>query len=569
MANSSKDPIWQAKVTAEVAVHPTLQSVIEDKCATCHMPMGRTEAIYNGSDHYAFNDGISDDLSMDGVSCTVCHQIQKDNFGQESFSGQYNITNAHDIFGPYISPTTMPMINQTGYTPVYSDHVHSSDLCATCHTLFTPYIDNEGQIAGYLPEQTPYLEWENSIYPNESIECQTCHIPGTEEEIKISAQPGWLTTLRTPIYRHEFVGANVFMARLLKENNNTILAAATDAHFDSTISKTLNMLQNQTINLTAQGLLESDTLNLTVSIENKSGHKFPTGFPSRRAWLHVVVKNKNSETIFESGGWTENGEIAGLDQDYEIHHTVISSPDQVQIYESVMHDVDDNVTFTLLRGAKYIKDNRIPPKGFKSQHENYPSTAILGNAADDPDFNYSGEDQEGSGSDQVQYKIPVTNPSDEFEVLVEMRYQTLAVPFLQDLFSHQTDQIAQFSEYYENANKKPILVASVSEKISSTDVNHINPIPKQYGLLRNYPNPFNCSTVLEFNIKEKSHVSLQIYDLLGRKIKTILSGEYIPGTHHARWDGNDTSGHSLPSGIYVATLQTNKERDQLRLLLLK
>ena len=51
MAHAAKDPLWQAKVTAEVAENPHLQPVIEDKCITCHAPMGRTESIYHGSDH--------------------------------------------------------------------------------------------------------------------------------------------------------------------------------------------------------------------------------------------------------------------------------------------------------------------------------------------------------------------------------------------------------------------------------------------------------------------------------------------------------------------------------------
>ena len=144
MSNAAKDPLWQAKVKAEVEENPALQSIIEDKCLTCHAPMGRTEAIYNGASHFSFSEAMNDELSMDGVSCTLCHQIQAGNFGIESFSGKYQISNVHEIFGPYQSPLSMPMFNAVGFTPVFSDHVHSSELCATCHTLFTPYLDNEG-----------------------------------------------------------------------------------------------------------------------------------------------------------------------------------------------------------------------------------------------------------------------------------------------------------------------------------------------------------------------------------------------------------------------------------------
>ena len=50
MANAARDPFWQAKVSAEVAAHPEFKQFIEDKCTTCHSPMGRTEAHYLGQD---------------------------------------------------------------------------------------------------------------------------------------------------------------------------------------------------------------------------------------------------------------------------------------------------------------------------------------------------------------------------------------------------------------------------------------------------------------------------------------------------------------------------------------
>src|SRR5690606_40075326 len=61
-----------------------------------------------------------------------------------------------------------------------------------------------------------------------------------------------------------------------------------------------------------------------------SGHKFPTGFPSRRAWLHVTLTDAAGEVVFESGAWTEEGKVVGDDHDadparYEPHHALIRS----------------------------------------------------------------------------------------------------------------------------------------------------------------------------------------------------------------------------------------------------
>lgn len=559
MANASNDPVWQAKVAAEVNAHPALQSVIEDKCTTCHMPMGRTEAIYHDANYYSFNEGLADTLSMDGVSCTLCHQIQKDNFGQEqSFSGHYEITNIHEIYGPYTSPTTLPMINQSGYTPVYNEQVHSSELCATCHTLFTPYVDNQGEVAGYFPEQTPYLEWENSIYPANEIECQTCHMPETNEAMKISIMPDWLTTLRSPIYEHEFVGANVFMTSLIKENREKIKATATEDHFDNTIAKTLSMLQEQSLKLTSREELISDSLNIEVSLENMTGHKFPTGFPSRRAWIHLLVRNQDHDTIFESGSWNKDGEIIGLDENYESHHAVIQDQEQVQIYEAIMKDVDGEPTYTLLRGAEYIKDNRLPPKGFSEQNEDYESIAIIGNAADDPDFNPSGSSDAGIPSDKLIYKIPVSEQDQEVELTIELRYQTFSYRFLQDLFSHQIEKVLQFKEYYQKMDMEPVLLTSLSRKIDLKESNSFQTNDEYTdALLKNYPNPFSASTILKFHIHKSSYINLEVHDMLGKKIKTIASGRYLPGIHELSWDGSDEHGNLVPDGIYLASLFTD------------
>ncbi|MGQ9797891.1 MAG: hypothetical protein ACUVRG_01155, partial [Ignavibacterium sp.] len=152
-------------VAEEVHNYPQLQQTIETTCTRCHAPMGYTEAVYNGQNNYSINEMKQDPIANDGVSCTACHQIKPDNFGlQNSYSGHYVIENDSIIYGPYENPETTVMNMVVNFLPVYSTHLNKSELCATCHTLFTPYLDNQGQIAGQFPEQTPYLEWKNSIY---------------------------------------------------------------------------------------------------------------------------------------------------------------------------------------------------------------------------------------------------------------------------------------------------------------------------------------------------------------------------------------------------------------------
>jgi hypothetical protein len=77
---------------------------------------------------------------------------------------------------------------------------------------------------------------------------------------------------------------------------------------------------------------------VTQHVENLSGHKFPTAFPSRRAWLHFTVHDHGGRVVFESGALRPDGSIVGNDNDadprrFEPHYAAINSTEQVEIYE--------------------------------------------------------------------------------------------------------------------------------------------------------------------------------------------------------------------------------------------
>ena len=137
------------------------------------------------------------EAGQDGVSCSLCHQIQPDNLGKaESFSGGYAIDTSTEppdrvMFGPYETPFGRPMQMHTGYLPTFGEHTNSAAFCGTCHNLITPYVDAAGQIAGEFPEQMPYTEWENSAF-GQGVACQSCHMPQAAGSVVISPMPGML-----------------------------------------------------------------------------------------------------------------------------------------------------------------------------------------------------------------------------------------------------------------------------------------------------------------------------------------------------------------------------------------
>jgi hypothetical protein len=518
-----------------------------------------------------------DPLANDGVSCTVCHQIKPDNFGSEqSYSGHFIIEADSIIYGPYDNSDTLLMPNVTGYTAMFGAHMNQSELCATCHTLFTPFFDNQGNIGGYFPEQTPYLEWKNSIYPTQNEQCQDCHMPKINDPILLSGMGGFPP--RTPFWRHTFVGGNAYMLKMLKDNIDSVGATAESQHFDSTIARAEYNLNEKSFLMNAETEYENDSLVVKVTLENTAGHKLPTGIPFRRMWIHLKVEQVGGPVIFESGEWDAEGKIPDYDSDYEPHYQVITNENEVQVYEGVIIDVDQQVTYTLLRASDYIKDNRIPPKGFTLTHVSYDSTGIFGNALLDPNFNKAGS-SEGTGSDIVTYKMPAL-PNTDYRITVEVCYQSIKPELADHLRGINELDINRFIGMYDNLPNLPFIMRGVTFDIVTGVKNEINPA-NSFLLEQNYPNPFNPTTKINFTIpsviasetKQYKLVLLKVYDVLGNEVATLVNKKLRAGTYEIEFSaiGGSASGgnaYSLPSGIYFYRLNAGGYSDTKKMILL-
>lgn len=104
--------------------------------------------------------------------------------------------------------------------------------------------------------------------------------------------------------------------------------------------------------------------------------------------------------------------------------------------------------------------------------------------------------------------------------------------------------------------------------ISQTGIDDTH-IPSEFSLHQNYPNPFNSSTTISFTLPEAGHVDLAIYDIAGRLVKTLVNADVNAGQQVIIWDGTDTSGRPVTSGIYFYTLRSGKILSSRRMLLLK
>jgi hypothetical protein len=438
------------------------------------MPMAHTQATADSTTVAIFGDGFLNpdndlyDAAMDGISCALCHQIGAENLGDPStFSGHFPIdtttTKDRSIFGKYSDPGVNKMSGN--FLAVFGAHVEDSALCATCHTLYTSAYDAGGNpIPGdeEFPEQTPYLEWEHSSYGDgvgEDTFCQECHMPsisGTAPLSKRGSSPP-----RANFGKHYFAGGNAFILSILRDHGPELGVTASTADFNETIARSQAVLAEETAALDIQSAqVVGDQLVASLKVANMAGHKFPSGIPLRRSWIHLTLEESNGVKLLESGRPSPDGTVAGNDADsdqttYEPHYDLIDSDDQVQIYEAIMADAADNVTYTLLRATEYLKDNRLLPQGFDK--ERAPDDIEVEGAAED-DANFTG------GSDEIEYRSSLSAGGGLVKISAELLYQPFSAAAAEDLDADSAAEahVAQFAGYYDAADHTPDHVAAAA-----------------------------------------------------------------------------------------------------------
>jgi hypothetical protein len=405
--------------------------------------------------HLPFNPKKDEDrLAADGVSCSLCHQITKDKLGtRESFVGGFVVDTTKPKgeraeYGPYKVDAGHARIMRSssgGFQPTESEHIRKSEICATCHTLYTQALGPQGKIVGELPEQMPYQEWLHSGF-RDNQSCQSCHMPVVEDAVPVTPVFG---EPREGFSRHTFVGGNFFMLRLLNRFRAELGVEALPQELESAASRTIDFLKANAVAISIDRVdLRADRLEAVITVRNLGGHKFPTAYPARRVWLHVTVRDRNNRAIFESGALEPSGLIKGNDNDadatrYEPHHREIASPDQVQIYEAIMADASGALTTGLLNAVKYVKDNRLLPRGFDKRTAD-KDIAVQGDAARDPDF--------GDKGDSIRYAAAMGDAQGPFQIEAELWYQPISYRWAQNLRPYDAFEPRRFVGYYETVS---------------------------------------------------------------------------------------------------------------------
>jgi hypothetical protein len=553
MGLSGVDPFWKAKVSHETLVNPSHAAELQDLCTSCHAPLGHYTAMYKGQPHYSMADLALDSLGQSGVSCHSCHGIKDSSDLGSLFTGQIPYDTNRIVYGPFTQPMVGPMQLYVGLIPAYGPHLSESRACSPCHTLISNAVDLNGNATGTsFVEQATYHEYLNSDYPDvEQLTCQSCHMPKIEDPIKIAngytALPG-----RAPFNLHTFTGANTFMVQLIKDNKAALGVTAEDKNFDSTLQANTQMLRFQTLDLfTSYDSTYADTAYFSLRLVNKAGHKFPSGYPSRRAVVQFVALKPNGDTLFASGIFDNNYEVKNINTQLEPHHRSITNAQQAQVYEMVMGDVNGDRTTVLERGYSHLKDNRIPPKGFTTLHPVYDTCAIVGDALLDPDFNKI-NGTEGSGQDIVRYHLALNGYNGPLNVFAHVYYQTLPPAFLAEMQNYSSAAIDTFLSMYNAANKTPMLVAA------DTLSNLLIPVGTDDRYLSDAvkigPNPTADGLVYISNLAPGTE--LTVYSLSGQKISTTLRKN---GKNHILQLPEET-------GVYYLVVRNGRNRSLHKIL---
>ncbi|HRI64775.1 MAG TPA: hypothetical protein PK156_11055 [Polyangium sp.] len=454
-------------------------------------------------------DGKYGALARDGITCTICHQMSDKDLGTPaSYTGSFTPTAPDDLIGPFANDVRPePMKRALGKKPsgeMGRDRVvKSSAMCGSCHAVKLPKrAVGSCQDDGEVYEQATFLEWRNSDYrKNDDFitdeghdgatpqRCQDCHMPqqfaGDPLKKKIaSIEDAQFPTAnlegvpnvhqdvdiieRTPFSRHQLNGINLFTLSMFAQVPRVFGVA----DFDYMSNQYGEPTRLQMANALAQGralanetaaveigapVINGTDLEFTVKVTNKAGHKLPSGVAFRRAFLEVSVEDASGALLWASGRTNDagaivdgNGSVLSTEFDKvtpESHHEVITTQDQVQIYEERVADSTGELTTSFLGIYASKKDNRLLPKGWKADFAPIKENGVMPEGIEshgvgaDPEYPTDGS--AACGCDIVTYRVPLAAIGGYKQVRARLHYQAIPPYYLRDRFTNAKRPDAQ------------------------------------------------------------------------------------------------------------------------------
>ncbi|WP_198671109.1 hypothetical protein [Oceanibium sediminis] len=358
-------------------------------------------------------------------------------------------------------------------------------------------------------EQATFLEWQNSEFADEATaqSCQDCHMKSnfqtpdgdisidqvvtqiaTIQDANLPAVPNILprdeidVPFRDDYKRHNFVGLNAFMVEMLSQFDEEMGLGARDPMTYATTGAQLALdtmaiqARDETADVKIESLSEANgTLEAVVSVDNKTGHRLPSGVGFRRAFLEVRVTDASGAQLWCSGCTNGAGVIIGPDGQplltefldvvpegatealYQPHHDVIDDQTQVQIYEELTQNAKKEFTTSFVHRVYHPKDNRLLPWGaaepgteaFRKRFGDSEVTAAFMKATM-PEGRAENDEGLKQGKDELTYRIALPEGVDPADVTVSATLYSQAIPpyYLKQRFETAPDGPATQRLYY-------------------------------------------------------------------------------------------------------------------------
>jgi hypothetical protein len=435
-----------------------------------------------------------------------------------TFTGSFLLAPADVLYGPFADPKKTLMQHALGVTPEYAAQIKGADLCGSCHVVHLPVLRG-AETLGHVYEQTTFAEWAFGGFRTGATadgplplgpgatpqSCQDCHMPsrtatGEPARAKIASiqelsnfpqtenvLPADEIDLKTRegFAQHTLVGLNLFFVKMAAQHPGILGLRVPDPMLTTKgvdpLATTERKIVEQAAERTAAIAIEdvtrtAGTLDVRVTVTNKTGHKFPSGVGFRRAFIAFDVRDVAGNVLWSSGRTDKAGLIVDRDgqpivgelwwkadcsqriepqmRAHQPHYQVVTREDQAQIYQELVAapaasgapvcgpaaQPSGALTTSFLSICAKVKDNRLLPKGFLPLRDREAIAAAFSAGRDlaeeaGPSATGDDPDYQTGGGDTLTYRVPLAAVGNAAaRVTATLYYQATPPYFLQDRF---------------------------------------------------------------------------------------------------------------------------------------
>ncbi len=473
MGQAGRDPIFWA------CLDVANQDVGDggDLCLRCHAPGAWLDGRSTPTDGSALDDQLGD---FDGVTCHFCHRMvdpvadplnnPMEDVGilaglstpspTDPHTGQYVIDPEDRRRGPFdLGPNFF--FHEWRESPFHRE----SMMCGTCHDVSNPAFDKQPDGSYVLnavntphptqaksdtfPVERTFSEWANSDYAQRDIEtdgrfggnetavssCQDCHMPKTSGVAAGFGSPEF----RDDLPQHFFNGGNTWVLRAVRSLYSDSVTNLSAQSVEDSIARAKNMLRSAA---TVQSW--QDGPDIVVRVINETGHKLPTGYPEgRRMWLNVRFYDMNGQVIDERGHYdSATADLTTGDT------TVFEAKLGLDDYMAAQTGLPAGESFHFVLNNTFIKDNRIPPRGYEVASFEHAGAAPVGTVFE---------------NSQHWHDTVYARPNLAVRAEVRLLYQTTSKEYIEFLQAHNDPntnrgQIA-YDQWVLHGKSAPVVMA--------------------------------------------------------------------------------------------------------------